>query len=46
VVSQNAPVKMKLIGVMDTFGESGKPAELMEKYGLTSKHIYEEVKSL
>ncbi|WP_324824447.1 transketolase family protein [Sinanaerobacter sp. ZZT-01] len=46
VVSQNAPAKMKLIGVMDTFGESGKPAELMEKYGLTAKHIYEAVKSL
>lgn len=46
VVTQNCPVKMKLIGVKDCFGESGKPAELMEKYGLTAKDIYEAVKSL
>ncbi|MEA4986728.1 MAG: transketolase family protein [Anaerovorax sp.] len=46
VVTQNCPIKMKLIGVKDCFGESGKPAELMEKYGLTAKDIYEAVKSL
>lgn len=35
----NNPVPMEAIAVMDTFGESGKPDELMEKYGLTTKNI-------
>lgn len=48
VVAQKAPVpvKMKLVGVEDTFGESGKPGELMEKYGLTAEKICQAVKSL
>lgn len=33
------PVPMEFIGISDTFGESGKPAELAEKYGLTAQHI-------
>jgi transketolase len=43
VVVKNSPVKMKMIGMPDCFGESGKPEELMEKYGLTAGAI---VKSL
>ncbi len=39
VVSQHCPVKMKIIGINDTFGESGKPAELMKKFKLTSEDI-------
>lgn len=46
VVVRICPTKMKMVGVQDTFGESGKPAELMEKYGLTASHIAEAVKSL
>ena len=34
VLSENLPVKMKRIGVNDTFGESGKMSELWEKHGL------------
>jgi len=34
---------MERIGVRDTFGESGDPAELLEKYGLTVKNIKEAV---
>ena len=30
-----------MVGVNDTFGESGTPKELMVKYGLTSKEIYQ-----
>jgi len=30
---------MRLIGLDDTYAESGKPEELLEKYGLTSTHI-------
>ncbi len=43
---QNYPVPMKIIGVEDSFGESGKPEELMEKYGLTSERIYKEARNL
>jgi transketolase len=28
-----------MVGVNDTFGESGKPKDLMVKYGLDSKSI-------
>ncbi len=39
VVVQQHPVPMKIIGMPDRFGESGKPRELMEKYGLSSHSI-------
>jgi transketolase len=39
VLSENRPTPVRRVGVMDVFGESGKPNELMEKYGLTSKEI-------
>jgi len=29
-----------MVGVQDSFGESGQPDELMEKYGLTAGDIY------
>lgn len=41
VLAQNYPVPTEMVGINDTFGESGKPIELMEKYGLTSKEILE-----
>ncbi len=46
VLSQNYPVRMKMIGMNDRFGESGKPDELMDKYGLTAKHIVTETLKL
>ena len=46
VVVQNHPAPMKIIGVNDTFGESGKPSELLEKYGLTAKNIIKALKAL
>ncbi|NLT94024.1 MAG: transketolase family protein [Clostridia bacterium] len=39
VLVENCPVPMERIGVKDVFGRSGKPQELMEKYGLTAKDI-------
>lgn len=39
VLVENAPVPLERVGVKDTFGESGKPQELLEKYGLTPKDI-------
>ena len=44
VVSENCPVPVLRVGVKDTFGESGKPNELLEKYGLTSNDIANKVK--
>ena len=45
-VSQNCPTKMAFVGQQDTFGESGKPAELQKKYKMTSEDIIEAVKSV
>lgn len=39
VVSEGHPAPVRRIGVRDTFGESGEERDLMEKYGLTWKHI-------
>ena len=33
------PVKLRMVGVQDTFGESGQPWELMKYFGLTGEHI-------
>lgn len=44
VVSENHPVIVKKVGINDSFGESGTPNELLEKYGLTAKNIVEKVK--
>jgi transketolase len=43
IVTQNYPVPVHFIGMPDCFGESGKPSELMEKYGLTSRAIQEAI---
>lgn len=39
VVSESFPVPIKRIGIEDSFGESGTPAELMKKFGLTEENI-------
>ncbi len=44
VLVENAPVPMKRVGVEDTYGRSGTVPALLEAYGLTAKHIYEEAK--
>lgn len=38
-LSQHSPTPLEIIGVNDSFGESGTPAELMTKYGLDAKNI-------
>ncbi|MDH3709857.1 MAG: transketolase family protein [Cyclobacteriaceae bacterium] len=43
LLSQQLPTPMEMVGVNDSFGESGKPAELMEKYGLGTNDIFEAV---
>jgi len=44
VLSENYPCKMKRIGMEDRYGESGKPDELYEKYGLSANKVAEKVK--
>ena len=39
VLVENCPVPMVRVGLKDVFGESGKPDELLVKYGLTSEEI-------
>jgi transketolase len=46
VLSQNHAVPVEMVGINDTFGESGKPRELMEKYGITYKEIIQQSKKV
>ena len=46
VLSKNLPLPQEFVATKDTFGESGTPAELMEKYGLNANSIIEKVKKL
>jgi transketolase len=39
VLAENLPTPQQYVAVDDQFGESGKPAELMTKYGLDAQHI-------
>jgi transketolase len=40
------PVPMEYVGVNDSFGESGKPVELLDKYGLGKKDVIWAVKDV
>ena len=40
LLSRELPTPLEMVGVNDTFGESGTPRQLMEKYGLTSSDIF------
>ena len=46
VVCQECPVPVAMVGQQDTFGESGSPDELLEKYGMTAAAIEEKVRYL
>lgn len=46
VLVKNAPVPQEFVATNDTFGESGTPAQLMEKYGLDSNAIQSAVKKV
>lgn len=45
VTSKKNPVRMEMMGMQDTFGESGTPNALLAKYGLNADHIVEKVKN-
>ncbi len=39
VAARNCPAPHEYVAVMDTFGESGTPKQLLDKYGLTTANI-------
>ena len=46
VLARSFPAPLEYVGVHDTFGESGTPDQLMQKYGLTADKIVEQVKKV
>lgn len=46
VLSDEYPVHLKRVGVLDTFGESGKPKDLLKKYKLTADEIVNQTKEV
>lgn len=44
VLSEDCPRPLVRVGLQDTFGESGRPYELLEKYGLTSQQLVAAIK--
>ncbi len=41
LLARHAPAPMEVVAINDSFGESGKPAELMKKYGLEASNVLE-----
>jgi transketolase len=39
LLARQLPLPMEMVAVQDSFGESGKPEELLVKYGLDTPHI-------
>jgi transketolase len=39
LLAHKLPVPVEFVAVNDSFGESGKPLELLEKYGLSSNDV-------
>jgi len=46
VLAQNFPVPVEFIGILDRFGQSGSPDELIEHYGMGKDSIKEAVKKV
>ena len=42
-LAKNCPAPLEMVAVQDSFGESGKPQELMDKYGLNQAAIEEKI---
>lgn len=45
VAAAHIPVPHEYVAVNDSFGESGKPTDLLEKYGLGIEHVYAAAKT-
>tara|TARA_B100001250_G_scaffold152308_1_gene130764 strand:- start:1671 stop:2624 length:954 start_codon:yes stop_codon:yes gene_type:complete len=46
VLAKNLPAPQEYVATQDTFGESGTPAQLMEKYGLSANSIVDKAKKV
>jgi len=46
VLGEQLPTPMVRVGIRDTFGESGSPQELLEKYGLTKADLVKAVRAV
>lgn len=46
LLAQQLPTPIEMVGVNDSFGESGTPDELMVKYGLDAKNIVDAVQKV
>jgi len=46
VVGKHCPVPLEFVAIKDTYAQSGKADELLQKYGLTAKDIEEAIKSV
>ena len=46
ILAEECPTPMERIGMPDSFGESGTPQELLEKYGMTSRGIIKAIKKV
>ena len=46
VLAEEYPVPVQRVGMPDTFGESGEPTELIEKYGMGKDAIIKAVKKV
>jgi transketolase len=46
VLVEKFPIPMKRVGVADTFAESGPYLEVIDKYGLTARHIVKAVNAV
>ena len=44
LTSRTKPLKVVPIGINDTFGESGKAKDVLNKYGISAEHVVEVVK--
>lgn len=45
-LAMNCPVPMEMVGAQDTFGESGQPQELLDKYGMNALTIAQKAKKV
>ncbi|MBE5994174.1 MAG: transketolase family protein [Paenibacillaceae bacterium] len=46
LLNNKCNVSFKKIGVEDRFGQSGKPEDLLEEYGLSEKKVYNQIKGV
>jgi transketolase len=46
VLAEKQPARLKRLGIMDKFAESGEPDELFDKYGLSERHVVKAAKEI